>query len=202
MVHRIVTAGGATIVSWLMFSWWPPTVAREVLLITSMDQLAVHLPDGAALYGGGGSLLRMLVPVSTPDDSATALVTAARLCATVNGTLRVVHIRVFFPPVRGSGPFHPESNTQATAVIEQALTGVWAFGVKASGVVIEAERSRRPQAIAAAARDWRAGVIVLTRRPRPAISRLLLGSVADQVMRRAACPVLAVRPEDASRVSR
>jgi len=68
--------------------------------------------------------------------------------------------------------------------------------------VIEAERSRRPQAIAAAARDWRAGVIVLTRRPRPAISRLLLGSVADQVMRRAACPVLAVRPEDASRVSR
>ena len=57
MVHRIVTAGGATIVSWVMFSWWPPTVAREVLLISSMDQFAVHLPDGAALYGGGGSML-------------------------------------------------------------------------------------------------------------------------------------------------
>jgi nucleotide-binding universal stress UspA family protein len=40
-----------------------------------------------------------------------------------------------------------------------------------------------------------ADVIVLTRRPRPAISRVLLGSVAGQVMRKATCPVLTVAPE-------
>jgi nucleotide-binding universal stress UspA family protein len=164
--------------------------------MTSMDRFAVSLPDGTARHGGGGgSLQRMLVPVSTPDDSAAALATAARACAAVDGMLRVVHIRVFFPPVRGAGPFYPESDAQATAVIEQALTGVWALGVKASGVVIDGERSRRARVIAAAAEAWEAGVIVLTRRPRPAVSRLLLGSVADQVMRRAACPVLVVRPE-------
>ena len=43
--------------------------------------------------------------------------------------------------------------------------------------------------------EWRADVIVLTRRQRPAISRLVLGSVADQVMHQASCPVLAVHPK-------
>jgi nucleotide-binding universal stress UspA family protein len=164
--------------------------------MTSMDRLTVSLPDGTALPGGHGgeSLQRMLVPVSAPDDSAAALALAARACAAVDGMLRVVHIRVFDPPMRGCGRFYPESSAQATAVIEQALTGVWPLGVKASGIVIDAERSRLARAITSAARDWGAGVIVLTRRSRPAISRLLLGSVADQVMRNAACPVLVVRP--------
>jgi nucleotide-binding universal stress UspA family protein len=173
--------------------------------MTSMDQFAVGLPDGAALSrgsGGGGSLQRMLVPVSAPDGSAAALAIAARACAALNGTLRVVHIRIFDPPVRSCSRFYPESSAQATAVIEQALTGVWPLGIKASGVVIDAERPLLAKAVAAAARDWGAGVIVLTRRPRPAVARLLLGSVADQVMRHATCPVLVVRPEDASHVSR
>ena len=37
-------------------------------------------------------------------------------------------------------------------------------------------------------------MIVLTRRRRPAISRVVQGSVADQVMRKASCPVLTVHP--------
>jgi len=169
--------------------------------MTSMDQFALSLPGGAARYGGG-SPQRMLVPVRDPGGSAAALTLAAQACAAVNGALRVVHIRVWDPPVRSCSRFYPESSAQATTVIEQALTGVWPLGVRASGVVIDAQRSLLATAIAAAARDWGAGVIVLTRRPRPAIWRLLAGSVADQVMRRAACPVLVVRPEGGSHVSR
>jgi hypothetical protein len=41
---------------------------------------------------------------------------------------------------------------------------------------------------------WQADMIVLTRRRRPALSRIVLGSVADQVMRKASCPVLTVHP--------
>jgi nucleotide-binding universal stress UspA family protein len=53
-----------------------------------------------------------------------------------------------------------------------------------------------PRAIARQAASWGAGMIVMTRRPRPAISCLLLGSdVPDQVMRAAQCPVLAVPTE-------
>jgi nucleotide-binding universal stress UspA family protein len=50
-------------------------------------------------------------------------------------------------------------------------------------------------AIAQQASAWRADVIVLTRRRWPAIIRMVLGSVADQVMRKATCPVLTVPPK-------
>ena len=121
--------------------------------MTSMDQFSVSLPDGTAPNGGGGSLQRMLVPVGAPGGSAAALALAARACAAVNGTLRVVHVRIFDPPIRSCGRYYPESGEQAAAVIDQALTGVWPLGIKASGVVIDAQRSLLAQAIAAAARD-------------------------------------------------
>jgi nucleotide-binding universal stress UspA family protein len=60
--------------------------------------------------------------------------------------------------------------------------------------VVDAPRAEVAAAIALQAAAWRADVIVLTRRRRPAISRMVLGSVADQVMRNASCPVLTVHP--------
>ena len=44
----------------------------------------------------------------------------------------------------------------------------------------------------AQAAAWPADLIVLTRRPRPAIACLDLGSTPDQVMRQASCPMLAI----------
>jgi nucleotide-binding universal stress UspA family protein len=61
--------------------------------------------------------------------------------------------------------------------------------------VVDAPRGEVAAAIAQQASAWRADVIVLTRRRRPAISRLVLGSVADQVMHKASCPVLTVHPK-------
>jgi nucleotide-binding universal stress UspA family protein len=59
---------------------------------------------------------------------------------------------------------------------------------------VDARRGQVAAAIAEQASAWRADVIVLTRRPRPTISRMILGSGTDQVMRKASCPVLAVHP--------
>jgi nucleotide-binding universal stress UspA family protein len=91
-----------------------------------------------------------------------------------------------------AGRFFTENSEQATEVLDQALTSVWACGVPASGVVVDADRTRAAQVIAAEARSWGAEVIVLARRPRTAIGVLLLGSLSDQLMRRAGCPVLVV----------
>jgi len=49
-------------------------------------------------------------------------------------------------------------------------------------------------AIAWQATAWSADLIVLTRSPRSALTRLVGGSVPDQVMRKASCPVLAIPP--------
>ena len=55
------------------------------------------------------------------------------------------------------------------------------------------------EAIAWQAAAWPADLIVLTRPPRLAITRLVGGSVPDQVMRKASCPVLAVPPRQSDR---
>jgi nucleotide-binding universal stress UspA family protein len=152
-------------------------------------------PDSKAgpARGGGGALRRILVPVDGLGHSARALALAEQVSSAVGGELRVVHCRVFDPPVRTTGRFYVESSSAATAVVERALTGAWSSGCRASGIVVEAERTLVAQAICQAASDWSADLIILARRPRRAIGILLLGSVAHQVMRRSRCPVLVVR---------
>jgi nucleotide-binding universal stress UspA family protein len=150
------------------------------------------LPD----FGGGSSFQRIFVPVRSPAESAEALVAAVRVCSsTINGVLRLVHLRVYDPPMpRCPSRFYPETVAEAAAVLDEAMLTVWGGGAQATTAVVDAPRGEVGTAIAQQASAWRADVIVLTRRPRLAISRLVVGSVADQVMRKASCPVLAVHP--------
>jgi nucleotide-binding universal stress UspA family protein len=163
----------------------------------------VFIPDTETRAGGGQSLQRILVPVGSNGQADQALALAAQFSAGSGGQLRLIHVRIAEPPLPGSGTFYWETNRQATAVLERALTSVWAYGVPASGVVVDAFRRRAARAVAAEARAWRAEVMVVARRRRRAraISALLLGSLSDQLMREAGCPVLVVHQE-AQNVSR
>ena len=158
--------------------------------------LQVAVP-GTQVPGGEPSFRRILIPVRSPGESAEALAAAARVwSSTVNGVLRLVHVRMYDPPMpRCPGRFYPESAAEAVALLDEALLIVWGGGARATTAVVDAPRGEVAAAIAQQATAWRADVIVLTRRPRPAISRMVLGSVADQVMRKANCPVLTVHPK-------
>ena len=159
--------------------------------------LEVAVPGTDMPGGDGPSFRRILVPVRSPGESAEALAAASRICnSTINGVLRLVHVRIYAPPMpRCPGPFYPETAAEATALLDEALLIVWGGGAWATTTVVNAPRGEVAAAIAQQASAWRADVIVLTRRRRPAISRMVLGSVADQVMRKASCPVLTVHPE-------
>jgi nucleotide-binding universal stress UspA family protein len=159
--------------------------------------LEVAIPGTDVPDGGEPSSRRIFVPVRSPGESAEALAAAARVwSSTVNGVLRLVHVRMYDPPMpRCPGRFYPESAAEAVALLDEALLIVWGGGARATTAVVDAPRGEVAAAIAQQATAWRADVIVLTRRPRPAISRMVLGSVADQVMRKANCPVLTVHPK-------
>jgi nucleotide-binding universal stress UspA family protein len=147
--------------------------------------------------GDGPSFRRIFVPVRSPGESAEALAAAARVwSSTINGVLRLVHVRIYDPPMpRCPGRFYPETAAEAAALLDEALLIIWDGGAGATTAVVDAPRREVAAAIAQQASAWRADVIVLTRRRRPAISRLVLSSVADQVMRKASCPVLTVHPK-------
>jgi nucleotide-binding universal stress UspA family protein len=152
----------------------------------------LDLPDG-----GGPVGRRIFVPVRSPDESAEALAVAAYVWSnSVSARLRLVHVRMYDPPIpRSPSRFYLESATEARALLDEALLILWGNGAQATTAVMDAPRQRVGAAIARQAAAWGADVIVLTRRRRPAISRAVLGSIADEVMRRATCPVLTVRPE-------
>jgi nucleotide-binding universal stress UspA family protein len=155
----------------------------------------VAFPDtDARAPGDGPSLRRILVPIREAGDAAQTLAVAARVCSSTNGVLCLLHVRIYDPPLRGTGRFYPETRNEAAAVPDEALPMVWAYGLHATTAVVQAPRGEVASAIAQQAAAWRADVIVMTRRPSPAICRVFLGSVPDQVMRKAHCPVLAVPP--------
>ena len=135
------------------------------------------------------------MPVHAPGQAYPALAVAARICGMTGGVLRLVHVRTCDPPLPIVGRLYLETPGEATAVLEEALLAAWACGgPRATAVVADARRGDVAAAIAWQAAAWPADLIVLARRPRSAITRLVGGSVPDQVMRKASCPVLAVPP--------
>ena len=80
-------------------------------------------------------------------------------------------------------------------MLEEALLAAWSCGgPPATTVVVDARRGDVAAAIAWQAAAWPADLIVLTRPLRSALSRLVRGSIPDQVIRKASCPVLAIPP--------
>jgi nucleotide-binding universal stress UspA family protein len=155
----------------------------------------VTVPDGDALASGDSpSFRRILVPIRLAGDAAETLAVAARVCRSANGVVRLLHVRIYDPPVRNSGRFYPQTADEAAAVLDEALLLAWGYGLRATTAVVVAPRGEVAAAIAGQASAWPADMIVMTRRPGPAIWRMLSGSVPDKVMRIANCPVLAVHP--------
>jgi len=155
----------------------------------------VGIPEVDALASGDGpSFRRVLVPIGQAGDAANTLAVAACFCRSANGVLRLLHVRIYDPPLRNSGRFYPQTPDEAAAVVDEALLIAWGYGLRATTSVVDAPRWEIAAAIASHASAWPADMIVMTRRPSAAICRLLLGSIPDKVMRMASCPVLAVHP--------
>ena len=158
--------------------------------------LQVAVPAADVSGGGEPSFQRILIPVNSAAESAEALDVATRISSsTINSVLGLLHVRIYDPPMpRCPSRFYLETVAEAAALLDEALLALWGGGAQATTAVKDAPRGQVAAAIVQQASAWRADVIVLTRRRRPAISRMLLGSVADEVMRIATCPVLAVHP--------
>lgn len=141
---------------------------------------------------------RILVAYDESDVAGRALREAIMLAKDGSAALRIVHaVDIMFPATTDMvyvdlDTYRKDRVAQGQSVVEAAAAQARADGVAAETAVLEVEGTRFSNAILADARDWNAGLIVVGTHGRGALVHLLLGSVAERIIRHATVPVLLV----------
>jgi nucleotide-binding universal stress UspA family protein len=144
-------------------------------------------------------ITRILLPTDFSDYSATATKYACELAARFDAELHLLHtleVHLSATPSFGMGLALPQYLRESRAAAEKALAGVldpqWATGRKVVRAVVEGP----PQVeIVRYARAQAIDLIVLATHGRSGLAHVIIGSVAESVVRTAPCPVLTVRPQ-------
>jgi universal stress protein A len=142
---------------------------------------------------------RILVPTDFSQPADGALTYALDLARTLGATVSLVHV---FDDESGihSGEYVPmpaEKRNEILADLRRRLNDVVA---KRGHSELNPEVLIGPiaRSIVESARDSKADLIVMGTHGRHGMAHLLLGSVAERVVRTATCPVLTVRPPAAA----
>jgi nucleotide-binding universal stress UspA family protein len=144
---------------------------------------------------------RILVPIDGSAASERALQEAIRL-ADGKALLRLVYVieEVYQLDAAGYGfidyaALHEEVRKTGERALAQAAEKVQSSGMTAETALLEVLGERVAGVIDGDALDWKADLIVIGTHGRSGLNRLLLGSVAEDVVRGASVPVLLVRAE-------
>ena len=137
-----------------------------------------------------------LIPTDFSASAEQALDYAIRLARTLNARLTVLHVIQPVPMAgAGMGIVLPETYLQGVkegvqGSIEEALARVTAAGLTAERIVLHGVPF---QEIIETAKARQVDLIVMGTHGRTGLMYVLLGSVAEQVIRLAPCSVLVVR---------
>jgi nucleotide-binding universal stress UspA family protein len=170
------------------------SVAEEVVRLAPCPVLTVpERQDGHS----AGQIERIVVPVDFSEHAALALAYAKELAELYGAHLRLLHVvdeviyPDFYPPVVPSGGSITEE------LRDQSLQKMSGLCAQVEGVEERCEThvraGRAAPEIAEFAEQQAADLIVIASHGLTGISHMLLGSVTEQVIRRAHCPVLTVK---------
>jgi nucleotide-binding universal stress UspA family protein len=134
----------------------------------------------------------ILYPSDFSETSAQAFANACDLARDHGARLVVLHVLEPMPPLIAAGVLLPTEAGSTRSAARDRLVAV-----RPDGRDIPCERLLRDgpaaETIVAVAHEIAADLIVMGTHGRTGLSRLLLSSVAESVLREAACPVLFVK---------
>jgi nucleotide-binding universal stress UspA family protein len=137
----------------------------------------------------------IMVPFDFSETADAALAWAADLRATTGGPpLEIIHAvdaRPLGTPELPVNPALPDEDE--TRRLEQMMRDAAARHHAAATVRVVVQLSEVPRVVTDAAQELRADLIVMGTHGLTGLRRLLLGSVAEHVVRHAHCPVVTVR---------
>lgn len=144
----------------------------------------------------GQAIRRILVPVDFSDASEQAVRHAAEIARTYGATLDLLHVieNVAYPSAYGVEPaFQPTQETLAQ--VESSLGGMARDLVGGENVSVFATIGYAPLTILDRVEKNDIDLIVIATHGRSGLDRVLLGSVAERVIRRSSVPVFVVKPD-------
>lgn len=144
-------------------------------------------------------LQKILLPTDFSKLSENAINYACELATRFDAELHLLHaleVHPDFTPTFGMGLDLPGYVSESKAAVEKKLASVldplWATGRK---IVHSAVEGSPKVEIVRYARENEIDLIVLSTHGRTGLIHVLMGSVAESVVRTAPCPVLTMRPE-------
>jgi nucleotide-binding universal stress UspA family protein len=153
------------------------------------------------------AITRILVPIDFSPSARAALEYAAFLTARFGAALDVLHVweppgyvgpdTLALLPVSAGQPGWDQTRGEVSREVEQFLGKA---GAKPKNLSIRVEAGEPSDTILHIARETSVDLVVMGTHGRTGLSRLLIGSVAEAVLRRSTCPVLTIRV--ASKASR
>jgi nucleotide-binding universal stress UspA family protein len=181
--------------------FWFGSVTDE-LLRRSTVPLLVFRPadDGPAVVGAEVSVRRVVVPLDGSPWAKATFGPAAELARLFGASLELFYAVVPLPMIGPDGLVHSPSAADAALVDELVVRKTRALEAAATlrreGLVVTTHVVIHAAVAAAILEETQPGdVIALATHAPPPATRLLLGSVADKLIRGAGVPVLAVRPD-------
>jgi universal stress protein A len=140
----------------------------------------------------------ILVPTDFSADAENALSTATELAKLFGAKIVVLHAYHVDIPVVSSMSggyalpqgFYEDLQCQAAAQVEKLAKEAATEGIEATGIALQESAA---VAIAAQAESLPADLIVMGTRGLTGLKHVVLGSVAERVVRTAPCPVLTVK---------
>lgn len=174
------------------------TGLARILLGSVTEQVVRHAPCPVLAVrdrGEVGSFQRVLCPVDFSDSSRRAVELAAALAAPGGGGITLFHafeLPAVFPGAPKGSSFTDDLERRAAHMLE---TWTAELRAKVSVPVASCARLGRPGAQILTLLDDQPGfdLVVMGSHGHTGVRRLLAGSVAEQVVRHATCPVLVAR---------
>jgi universal stress protein A len=146
------------------------------------------------------SLTRVLVPTDFSPSSRAALEYATFLARELRAELSVLHVweppgyvgpdTLALLPIAAAQQDWDRTRADVVRQVEQFLGTIPA---RPGHVSVRVEAGEPSDTILQIAKELGADLIVMGTHGRTGLSRLLIGSVAEAVLRRSACPVLTIR---------
>jgi len=143
---------------------------------------------------------RILVALDGSETSMRALTASLNLARQGGGRVRLVHVVEELAYLGGFDPYGASSGDlikvireNGAKVLATGLAAAGSAGVEADTVLCDDFGERLSDAVADAAKQWNADLIVVGTHGRRGIGRVLMGSGAEQIIRLSPVPVLVIR---------